>query len=538
MLKAVFQSNYVSVRSWIITLLLCLAAPAADPPPTIYVAGDSTAAFGTENAQGWGRHFGSFFDEDRVRIVNLARGGRSSRTFVTEGHWQKIVDQLRAEDVVLIQFGHNDGGPINDSQRARGSLPGLGDETQDIDNQQTGQSETVHSYGWYLTKMIEETRTKNATPILMTLTVRNIWNDGQVERGSGNYNQWMAELANKHNVRLIDHTRLIADHYEQQGQTNVAPLFPKDHTHTNATGAQINASLAVAGFQGLREASWNHWLNNTGRTVNKANPKYVQVNRVRRKSEERDEFVRWLNLPEPADHSLPNLWLIGDSTVRTGRGTGDNGQFGWGDPIESYFDRNRINVVNRAVGGTGVRTYRSIGYWEVVLPQIKAGDVVIIQFGHNDNGQRGALRGVGSETESRNLEDGGTEVVESFGSYLRKFVTEIRSKQATPVICSLIPRKIWNEGKIVRSNQGHAAWAKQVAEETETPFVDLYELIATRYDALGPTAVDPLFADQRVHTSWQGARLNAACVVEGLSQLPTNPVAAYQIDSPKLGQEP
>src|SRR5436305_1829548 len=81
---------------------------------------------------GWGRPFPAFFDPARVNVINRARGGRSSRTFLTEGLWDRLLDDVKPGDFVLIEFGHNDGGAINDERRARGSLPGLGDETQDI----------------------------------------------------------------------------------------------------------------------------------------------------------------------------------------------------------------------------------------------------------------------------------------------------------------------------------------------------------------------------------------------------------------------
>src|SRR4029077_10580036 len=111
--------------------------------PTIFIAGDSTAANGAPGAIGWGKSFGTFFDPAKLKAVNQARGGRSSRTFITEGHWDRLLADLKAGDYVLIQFGHNDGGPINDAARARGSLPGLGDETREIDNLMTQQHEVV-----------------------------------------------------------------------------------------------------------------------------------------------------------------------------------------------------------------------------------------------------------------------------------------------------------------------------------------------------------------------------------------------------------
>src|SRR4051794_33678977 len=72
--------------------------------------------------------------------------------------------------------------------------------------------------------------------------------------------------------------------------------------------------------------------------------------------------------------SLPTLWLVGDSTVRNGSGTGGNGQWGWGDRIARYFDTSRINVINRARGGRSSRTFQSEGLWDAVLKDSKPGD--------------------------------------------------------------------------------------------------------------------------------------------------------------------
>ncbi len=95
--------------------------------PSIFIAGDSTAARGNgTNQQGWAVPFADYFDKTKVNIVNRARGGRSSRTFITEGLWDQLLADVKRGDIVLIQFGHNDAGAINDTNRARGSLPGLG----------------------------------------------------------------------------------------------------------------------------------------------------------------------------------------------------------------------------------------------------------------------------------------------------------------------------------------------------------------------------------------------------------------------------
>src|SRR5438309_11140390 len=80
---------------------------------------------------------------------------------------------------------------------------------------------------------------------------------------------------------------------------------------------------------------------------------------------------------------IPTLWIIGDSTVRNGQGDGANKQWGWGDLLAPMFDRAKITVANRARGGTSTKTFMPL--WANVLPQIKPGDFVIMQFGHNDS---------------------------------------------------------------------------------------------------------------------------------------------------------
>ncbi|MBL9202964.1 MAG: GDSL family lipase, partial [Opitutaceae bacterium] len=218
-------------------------------------------------------------------------------------------------------------------------------------------------------------------------------------------------------------------------------------------------------------------------------------------------------------------------TVRNGRGDGQEkgGQWGWGDFLAPHFATEKINLVNRAVGGTGVRSFGApSSYWEALMAMVRPGDFVMLQFGHNDNGPRGPLRGIGDETEERAATKdapGGT--VHTWGWYMRRYIADVRAKGATPIVCSLVPRKIWKDGKVVRQSDAHAGWAAQVAASEKVAFLDLNELIAQRYDALGEAAVNPLFADERVHTSRAGAQLNAEVVVAALRSLNKNPLDAY-----------
>jgi lysophospholipase L1-like esterase len=283
----------------------------------------------------------------------------------------------------------------------------------------------------------------------------------------------------------------------------------------------LNAGLVVAGLKGLN-SPLVAFLSPQGEAVT-AYPQTLSTD------------ISRLHLPEPADPSLPTLFLIGDSTVRNGRGDGANGQWGWGEPLVEYFDPAKINVVNRAVGGLSSRTYLTQGHWNGVLAMMKPGDFVIMQFGHNDSGPlddparaRGTIPGVGDET--REIDNPITkqhELVHTYGWYLRKYVEDTRANGATPIICSLIPRKIWKDGKVVRNGDTYAGWARQVADAEHVPFVDLNEIIATRYDEMGPEKVEAMFADPHTHTSRAGAELNAECVVEGLRRLSPDPLAPY-----------
>ncbi len=230
--------------------------------PTVFVVGDSTARNNTD--LGWGDHFAPLFDTSRINVANRAIAGRSARTYITEGHWAKVLDEIKPGDFVLFQLGHNDGGDLG-GPKPRGDLKGIGDETQQVPQTAgpfAGQVETVRTYGWYLRKMIDETRAKGASPILLTLTVRNIWKpcpDGKLNSSGGpscierdlGYTSALTQLASEEHVPLLDMSDIAADRFEALGPAKTALLFPKDHTHTSPEGAELNAS-AVA--EALRQA--------------------------------------------------------------------------------------------------------------------------------------------------------------------------------------------------------------------------------------------------------------------------------------------
>lgn len=240
-----------------------------------------------------------------------------------------------------------------------------------------------------------------------------------------------------------------------------------------------------------------------------------------------------------AAEQKPTLWLIGDSTVQVGT----PGQQGWGTQLPQFFDTSRIRIENRARGGRSSRTFRSEGLWEAVLKELKPGDYVMMQFGHNDVGPiggefapgraaRASIRGNTNESQEVEMPGGATEVVYSYGWYLRKYAGEAKEKGAHPIIVSPIPKRGFIEGKARRDAGTYAGWAKEAAEQVNVPFLDLNSIVADKYDAMGEEASVAFFNDS-VHTTPEGAEFNARSVVEGIRGLEDSDLKNYLSMTPR-----
>jgi lysophospholipase L1-like esterase len=204
---------------------------------------------GVNGAVGWGERIAPWFDARKINVVDAAIGGRSSRTYFTEGRWDKVRDQLRRGDVVLIQFGHNDGGRIGDpALKNRASAPGTGPETVD-DTRPDGTHEQVHTFGWYMARYVQDARAKGAVVILASpVPHRDRWQDG---RDFATFADWDREVAAANGALFMDLTLLVADGYRRIGADKVNTLFADARTHTNAAGAAFNAERVVAGLKAL-----------------------------------------------------------------------------------------------------------------------------------------------------------------------------------------------------------------------------------------------------------------------------------------------
>ena len=217
--------------------------------PVFYIIGDSTVkngdGTGKNNQMGWGTVIIPFFDTNRINVQNHAIGGRSSRTFITEGRWNKILETLKKGDYVIMQFGHNDASPLDDTARARGTIKGIGEDSTEIYNPIRKIREVVHSYGWYMRRYVRETRAKGAIPIMCSLVPRDNWKDGKVVRSADSYALWAKQIAEQDEAYFIDLNELIAAEYEKMGEQEVRRFFPADHTHTNLDGAKLNAAIVA-----------------------------------------------------------------------------------------------------------------------------------------------------------------------------------------------------------------------------------------------------------------------------------------------------
>lgn len=228
-------------------------APLNPKLPTLFIVGDSTARNGAN--LGWGDHLANYFDTTKINIANRARAGRSSRTYINEGLWAKTLAEMKPGDTMLLQMGHNDGGDLGGA-KPRGEIKGIGDESQAVPQTAgplAGTTETVHTYGWYVRKYVAEARAKGVTPVFLTITIRNIWKDGSdgkkhIERDMG-YTAYLYQLSEELQVPIADMATLEADSLESLGPEKTALLFPIDHTHTSAVGAEINAQMVAAALR-------------------------------------------------------------------------------------------------------------------------------------------------------------------------------------------------------------------------------------------------------------------------------------------------
>ena len=228
--------------------------------PTFYIIGDSTVRNINRPQCGWGEKIGEHFDSSRLSISNQAMAGRSTRTFIKEGRWDKVMSTIKKGDYLIMQFGHNEGSKPDTSKAGRrGVLRGTGEERVEL-TWPDSTREIVHTYGWYLRKFVNDAKSKGAIPIIASMIPRNQFTEDKVKRAGNDFGKWAAEVAKQEGVYFIDLNAITADKYDAMGPGKVKDLFSGDHTHTNETGAAINAASVTDGMRLLKDLGLNKYL--------------------------------------------------------------------------------------------------------------------------------------------------------------------------------------------------------------------------------------------------------------------------------------
>jgi pectinesterase len=220
----------------------------APRPVTLFLAGDSTMAQKLASKRpetGWGEALQQHFDVDRVRVVNLAKNGRSTRSFQTERRWEALLEELKPGDYVFIQFGHNDEKSDNPSVYA----------------------DVRTDYPGNLHRFVRDVRAKGGHPVLLTPVARRRFAaDGTVQDTHGAYPDAVRAVARTDTVPLIDMTLRSAAVLREYGEARSRSLFlhldsaahhpnypagVRDDTHFSPLGAEVMARQVV---EGIRDA--------------------------------------------------------------------------------------------------------------------------------------------------------------------------------------------------------------------------------------------------------------------------------------------
>lgn len=250
------------MRPTVTSLLLALglgslranAAPAgADPvalapraTPTVYLCGDSTMARNTNGVEdGWGQYISKYLT---LSTVNRAIGGRSARSYTNEGRFAAVADAVRPGDIVVIEFGHNDGGSPTSNDNGRSDCPGAGTETCVSDK--TG--ETVYTFVFYVVQAARLFLERGATVVLSSQTPNNQWEFGTWNGAAPRFVGYQATAARAladPRVTFVDHFAAVSKGFLRLGSGPVNAFFPNDHTHTSPAGADFVAKAFAQAIQ-------------------------------------------------------------------------------------------------------------------------------------------------------------------------------------------------------------------------------------------------------------------------------------------------
>ncbi|RMZ71766.1 rhamnogalacturonan acetylesterase [Pyrenophora seminiperda CCB06] len=215
---------------------------------TVYLAGDSTMAKAAGVITGWGVYVPYSLS---LPVINKAIGGRSSRSFTVEGRFTEIISLVQPNDIVIMEFGHNDGGSLSSgTDNGRTVCPGTGNET--CTSTYNGTKVTVHTFPYYLTQAGKALIAKGAKVIVSSQTPNNPWESGSFQyTDGGRFVGYAKDVARAlgSNAQYVDHGAYAASIWKIMGKAQTDRLFPQDHTHTSPEGAAVVAKAFVKAVQ-------------------------------------------------------------------------------------------------------------------------------------------------------------------------------------------------------------------------------------------------------------------------------------------------
>jgi lysophospholipase L1-like esterase len=197
----------------------------------------------------------------------------------------------------------------------------------------------------------------------------------------------------------------------------------------------------------------------------------------------------------PAQHAV-TVYIVGDSTVTDQPREPWNS---WGQMLPRFFKAG-VAIANHAESGESLKSSLHARRLDKVLSTIQAGDYLFIQFGHNDQKERG--EGVGAFT--------------TYKSDLKRYVAEARKHGAIPVLITPVNRRTFDDGgKITNSLGDYPDAVRQAAAEESVALIDLNAMSKPFYEALGPENSKKAFVDNTHHNNYGSYEL-AKCIVEGI----------------------
>ena len=443
------------------------AARPAGKTVRIELIGDSTQT----DAAGYGRGFCANLTA-AVDCINMSRGGASTHTFREMGIWDKAI--ASKPDYMLIQFGHNDQVTPEHMERQT-PLP------QYIDN---------------LKRFVTEAHAAGVTAVLVTpLTRRYFGPDGKIHSDLTAYSDALAGVAKEMKVPLIDLQADSIAYLDKLGETKgmALSITKKDNdgktiydkTHLNWAGSYAFGRI-VAVDMGKAVPSLAKYVQPTAATLPPEGVKAMQV----------------------IQGGPVKIVLVGDSTVAVGGG--------WGPGFCAVLTKN-VTCVNDAKNGRSSKSYYNEGLWKLALAD--KGDYYLIQFGHNDQPNKGPDRATDPNTE--------------FAANMRRYVDDVRAMGAVPVIVTSLSRRTLKDGQVAQDLKPWVDAAKLVGLQENVTVVDLNAIStamlnkmtqeeADKFDAVGHADAKAENADKatptldRTHLNPYGQKVFGRIVADNL----------------------